>query len=192
VPDVLSVEVAEGIAVLSINRPGQRNAVNEAVAAGIAAAFDELDPRRDVSAFVLTGAGGTFSAGMDLKGFLAGENPQAGGRGFGGITARLAMEIALTGDHVPARRLHEAGLVNRLVPPGQALPEARALAARIARNAPLALAASKRVMMESADWPTEAMFTRQDEIARPVFLSADAMEGAAAFAEKRSPVWRGE
>jgi enoyl-CoA hydratase len=88
VPDVLSIEVAERIAVLSINRPGQRNAVNEAVASSVAAAFDELDPRRDVSAFVLTGAGGTFSAGMDLKGFLAGENPQAGGRGFAGITAR--------------------------------------------------------------------------------------------------------
>ncbi len=253
-PDALLAEVAEGIAVLSINRPGQRNAVNEAVARSVAAAFDELDPRPDVRAFVLTGAGGTFSAGMDLKGFLAGENPQAGGRGFGGITARppakpiiaavegyalaggfeialacdlivagddavfglpevtrgliagagglfrlpgrvpyhLAMEIALTGDHVPARRLHEAGLVNRLVPPGHAVPEARALAARIARNAPLAVAASKRIMVESADWPAQEMFTRQDEIARPVFLSEDAMEGAAAFAEKRSAVWRGE
>ncbi|HEY5984805.1 MAG TPA: crotonase/enoyl-CoA hydratase family protein [Streptosporangiaceae bacterium] len=253
-PDVLSIEVAEGIAVLSINRPGQRNAVNEAVARAIAAAFDELDPRRDVSAFVLTGDGGTFSAGMDLKGFLAGENPQAGGRGFAGITARppakpvvtavegyalaggfeialacdlivasedavfglpevtrgliagagglirlpdrvpyhLAMEIALTGDHVPARRLHAAGLINRLVPPGHALPEARALAARVARNAPLALVASKRVVVESPDWPAEEAFARQNEIAGPVFFSADAMEGAAAFAEKRSPVWRGE
>jgi enoyl-CoA hydratase/carnithine racemase len=254
VPDALSVEVADGLAVLCINRPGQRNAVNEAVASSIAAAFDELDPRQDVSAFVLTGAGGTFSAGMDLKGFLAGEKPQAGGRGFAGITARppvkpviaavegyalaggfeialacdlivaaddavfglpevtrgliagagglfrlpvrvpyhLAMEIALTGDHVPASRLHAAGLLNRLVPPGQALPEARALATRIARNAPLALAASKRIIVESAGWPAGEMFARQDEIARAVFFSADAMEGAAAFAEKRSPVWRGE
>jgi enoyl-CoA hydratase len=254
VPDVLSIEVAEGVAVLSINRPGQRNAVNEAVASSIAAAFDELDPRRDVSVFVLTGAGGTFSAGMDLKGFLAGENPQAGGRGFGGITERppakpiiaavegyalaggfeialacdlivaaddavfglpevtrgliagagglfrlpgrvpyhLAMEIALTGDHVPARRLHAAGLVNRLVPPGQALAEARDLAARVARNAPLSVAASKRVLAESADWPAKEAFARQNEIAGPVFLSADAIEGAAAFAEKRPPVWRGE
>jgi enoyl-CoA hydratase len=102
------------------------------------------------------------------------------------------MEIALTGDHIPARRLHAAGLVNVLAAPGRALPEARALATRIARNAPLALAASKRIMVESADWPEEEMFARQDEIARPVFFSADAMEGAAAFAEKRQPVWRGE
>src|SRR5207244_9968156 len=65
-----------------------RNAVNEAVARGIAAAIDEFDPRPDVGAMVLTGAGGTFSAGMDLKGFLAGENSAAGGRGFAGITAR--------------------------------------------------------------------------------------------------------
>ena len=68
--------------------PQARNAVNEAVASGIAAAIDVLDPRPDVAAMVLTGAGGTFCAGMDLKGFLAGENPTAGGRGFGGITHR--------------------------------------------------------------------------------------------------------
>ena len=84
--DAVSVEVDGGIAVITINRPQARNAVNEAVARGIAAAIDELDPRRDVVAMVLTGAGGTFSAGMDLKGFLAGENSMAGGRGFAGIT----------------------------------------------------------------------------------------------------------
>ncbi len=87
-PDAVTVEVDGGIAVITINRPQARNAVNEAVASGIAAAFDELDPRPDVAAMVLTGAGDTFCAGMDLKGFLAGENPTAGGRGFGGITAR--------------------------------------------------------------------------------------------------------
>jgi enoyl-CoA hydratase len=102
------------------------------------------------------------------------------------------MEIALTGDRFPAARLHAAGLVNRLVAPGLALAEARALAARIAQNAPLALAATKRIIMESADWPSTEAFARQGEIAGPVFLSADAMEGAVAFAEKRAPVWRGE
>jgi enoyl-CoA hydratase len=124
------------------------------------------------------------------RGLIAG----AGGlfRLPGRVPYHLAMEIALTGDHVPARRLHAAGLVNRLVPPGQALAEARALAARVARNAPLAVAASKRVLVESADWPAAEAFARQNEIAGSVFLSADAMEGAAAFAGKRSPVWRGE
>src|SRR6516165_2866106 len=78
--DAVSVEVDGGVAVITINRPEARNAVNEAVARGVAAAIDELDPRPDVAALVLTGAGGTFCAGMDLKGFLTGENPAAGGR----------------------------------------------------------------------------------------------------------------
>ena len=71
-PDAVMVEVDVGVAVITINRPQARNAVNEAVASGIAQAIDELDPRPDVAAMVLTGAGGTVCAGMDLKGFLAG------------------------------------------------------------------------------------------------------------------------
>ena len=74
--DAVSVEVADGIGVITINRPEARNAVNEAVARGIAAAIDELDDRREVTSLILTGAGGTFCAGMDLKGFLTGENPR--------------------------------------------------------------------------------------------------------------------
>jgi enoyl-CoA hydratase len=102
------------------------------------------------------------------------------------------MEIALTGGHVPAGRLHQAGLVNRLVPAGEALGAARDLAAQVAGNAPLAVAATKRIIVESADWPGEEAFARQDAISLPVLTSADAREGAAAFAEKRPPVWRGE
>ena len=85
--DVLT-EVADGIAVITINRPQARNAVNGAVARGIAGAIEEFDDRSDVRVLVLTGAGGTFSAGMDLKGFLAGDVPVAAGRGFGGIAER--------------------------------------------------------------------------------------------------------
>ena len=58
--DEVTVEVADGVAVITINRPQARNAVIEAVARGIAAAIDDLDPRPDIKAFVLTGAGGTF------------------------------------------------------------------------------------------------------------------------------------
>ena len=65
-------EVSDGVAVITINRPEARNAVNGAVAQGMAATLDELDARSDVRVLILTGAGGTFSAGMDLKGFLTG------------------------------------------------------------------------------------------------------------------------
>src|ERR1700752_2410568 len=88
VADAVSVEVADGIGIITINRPEARNAVNEAVARDIAAAIDDFDSRRDITSLILTGAGGTFSAGMDLKGFVPGENPAAGGRGFAGITQR--------------------------------------------------------------------------------------------------------
>jgi enoyl-CoA hydratase len=108
------------------------------------------------------------------------------------IPYHLAMEVALTGDRIPAPQLHRAGLINRLVPPGQALAVAIDLARRLSQNAPLALAATKRVIVESADWPEDEQFARQNEITGPVFGSADAVEGAAAFAEKRPPVWRGQ
>ena len=84
--DEVLVEVDDTVAVITINRPEVRNAVNGAVSGGIAAAIEDLDARKDVRVLILTGAGGTFSAGMDLKGFLTGDNPLAGGRGFGGMT----------------------------------------------------------------------------------------------------------
>jgi len=252
--DAIRTEVADGVGVITINRPEARNAVNGEVARGIAAAVEDFDSRAEVRVLVLTGAGGTFSAGMDLKGFLAGDAPMAAGRGFGGIVERppvkpviaavegyalaggfelvlacdlvvaseeakfglpevrrglvagaggllrlptripyyLAMEIALTGEHFSAARLAAAGLVNKLVPAGEALSAAKELAGRVALGAPLALAASKRVIVESADWAADEAFAKQTEIIGPIFGSKDAMEGAVAFAEKRSPVWRGE
>jgi enoyl-CoA hydratase len=254
VSEAVLTEADGPVAVVTINRPAARNAVNEAVASGMAATLDDLETQPDIQVIVLTGAGGTFCAGMDLKGFLTGENPLAGGRGFGGIVERppgkpviaavegyalaggfeialacdlivaseeatfglpevtrglvaaaggllrlprrvpyhLAMEIALTGERVAAARLHQAGLISQLVPAGQALDRARQLAARIAANAPLALEATKRIVVESADWPSAEAFARQNDIMAPVFSSADAVEGATAFAEKRAPVWRGK
>jgi enoyl-CoA hydratase len=252
--DAVLTEVEDGVAVITINRPEAKNAVNGAVAKGVADALDELDARKDVSVFVLTGAGGTFCAGMDLKGFLTGDSPIVEGRGFGGIAERppakpiiaavegyalaggfelalacdlivassaakfglpevkrglvagaggllrlplripyhAAMELALSGDHYPTSRLAELGLVNRVTEPGEALAVARELAAKIAENAPLALAATKRVIVESPDWRSEEQFARQGDIINPVFVSKDAMEGAASFAEKRRPEWSGE
>ncbi|WP_248962596.1 crotonase/enoyl-CoA hydratase family protein [Sphaerisporangium perillae] len=252
--DEVLVEVDGGIAVITINRPKARNAINGAVARGVVAALDELEERKDVSVYVLTGEGGNFSAGMDLKGFLTGDFPAVKGRGFGGITEappkkpiiaavegyalaggfelalscdiiiaseeakfglpepkrglvagaggvmrlprripyHIAMEIALTGDHYSASRLRELGLVNQVTPAGGALAAAKEFAVKIAANAPLSLLATKRILVESADWPLDQMFARQAEIMNPVFGSKDAMEGAAAFAEKRAPKWTGE
>ncbi|MFE3458683.1 crotonase/enoyl-CoA hydratase family protein [Nocardiopsis aegyptia] len=244
----------DGIAVITINRPKAKNAVNAAVAAQVAEALDDLDARKDLSVGIITGAGGTFCAGMDLKAFMKGEVPVVEGRGFGGFAERgprkpliaavegyalaggfeavlacdlvvaaedakfgipevkrglvagaggllrlqhriprnIAMEFALTGDFVGAPRLAELGLVNEVTASGSALEGARALAARITPNGPLALRVSKEIIAASDDWSTEEMWDRQNELAGPVFVSQDAMEGAAAFAEKRAPVWKGE
>ena len=251
-PAVLT-ERRERILIITINRPDQRNAINSAVAQGIAAALDELDADAGLSLSVLTGAGKGFCAGMDLKAFVAGDSPYVGDRGFAGITQRasakpliaavegfavagglevalscvlivaargarlgvpevkrslvaaggallrlpralprnVAMEMALTGDPITAERGHELGLVNRLSEPGGALDAALELADAIAVNGPLALAATKRVLVESVDWPDAEFFARQGEIVGPVMSSEDAREGSIAFAEKRAPVWRG-
>ena len=84
--DEVLVERAGAVQVITINRPQARNALNGAVAAGIRDAADELDADDDLRAGVLTGAGGTFSAGMDLKAFMRGESPTFAGRGLCGIT----------------------------------------------------------------------------------------------------------
>jgi enoyl-CoA hydratase len=246
-------ERRDRVLLITINRPDQRNAVNAAVARGIADALDELDGDAELTVGVLTGAGKGFCAGMDLKAFVAGERPHVEGRGFAGITQRaadkpliaavegfavagglevalacdlivaargarlgipevkrslvaaggallrlpralprpVAMELALTGDPIDAERAYQLGLVNRLTEPGEAVAGALELAEAIAVNGPLALAASKRIMVESVDWPDSEFFARQGEIAGPVMSSQDAREGATAFAEKRAPVWKG-
>jgi enoyl-CoA hydratase len=84
--DEVLVERRDAVQVIVINRPEARNALNGAVAAGIRDAVDELDRVHELRAGVLTGAGGTFSSGMDLKAFLAGESPSFPGRGLCGIT----------------------------------------------------------------------------------------------------------
>jgi enoyl-CoA hydratase len=107
------------------------------------------------------------------------------------LPRNLAMELALTGDPIEAERAHALGLVNRLTEPGGALDAALELAETIAANGPLALAATKRIMVESVDWPDSEFFKRQAPIYEPVFNSEDAREGATAFAERRPPEWKG-
>jgi enoyl-CoA hydratase len=107
------------------------------------------------------------------------------------IPYHLAMELVLTGRMWPATEAAEVHLVNRLAEPGSALDEALRLADEIAANAPLALAASKQVIVRSQDWQIDEMFDRQHEFVQPVRESADAKEGALAFVEKREPRWSG-
>lgn len=252
--DELRVERAEGILILTINRPASRNAMTRDVGLRIADALDELDQDTSLRAAVLTGAGGVFCAGMDLKRFSEGETTAVPGRGFGGLTERTpakpivaavegyalaggmelalacdlivagegavfglpevtrglvaragglirlarslstarAMELALTGDRLDAPTALSWGLVNRVVPDGTTLEAALTLVRRLADNAPLAVAASKRVVLEARDWMPDEAFARQAEITDPVFRSADASEGARAFVEKRQPRWSGE
>ncbi|MEA2302739.1 MAG: enoyl-CoA hydratase [Solirubrobacteraceae bacterium] len=241
------------VLLITLNRPEVRNAVNAAVAEGIAGALDELDADPELTVGILTGTGGFFCAGMDLGAFVKGESPWFGDRGFAGIAQRgarkpliaaiegfavaggfevalacdlivaaegaklgipeakrslvaaggallrlprrmpyhVVMELALTGDAMPAERFHAFGVVNRLAAPGSAVDVALELAAAIARNGPLALAASKAVIEQQFDWSSEEMWARQGELSGPVFASEDAKEGALAFKEKREPVWRG-
>jgi len=252
--DVVLVDVADGVMTITINRPEAKNAVNKAVAEGISAAIDELESNDALRVAIITGAGGTFCSGMDLKAFVTGELPVVEGRGFAGlveymvkkpviaavegyalaggfevaiscdlivvseeakfgipevkrglaaagggliklpkqIPARIAMELALTGDFVSAQRAYELGLVNQVVPAGTALEAARALAAKIAANGPLAVAASKLVVARAQDWDSEEMFAKQQKIVMPVLTSEDAIEGATAFAQKRAPNWKGK
>ncbi len=251
--EVLS-SAADGVLLITLNRPKARNAANKALAEGLVAAIDELEGDPALRVAILTGAGGTFCSGMDLKAFVGGETPLVPGRGFAGLTeytpakpligaiegyalagglelaiscdllvaaedamlgipevkrglaaaaggllklprqipSRVAMEMALTGEFISAPRAAELGLVNRVVPKGEALAAARELAAAIAANGPLAVAASKRVISTQADWRQDEMFARQQEIVGPVFTSEDAIEGATAFAEKRAPNWKGK
>jgi enoyl-CoA hydratase len=253
VADEVLVEYADRVAIVTINRPHARNAINRAVSVRMAEAFDELDRRDDLTVGIVTGADGTFSAGMDLKAFLAGENMIVEGKGFAGLTqapprkpliaavegwalaggcevalacdlivaaddakfgipevkrglvaaagglvrlprripAGIAMELALTGDPLPAADARRLGLVNALTSPGGALDGARGLAARIAANGPLAVTAAKQVIAQQHDWALADAWALQDSIVAPVFASEDAREGALAFAEKRGPVWAG-
>jgi enoyl-CoA hydratase len=252
-PAMVLHERRGGVLTLTINRPAQKNAVDHEVAVQLAAAVDLLDADPELSVGVLTGAGGVFSAGMDLKAFTRGELPVLPGRGFGGLTRaavrkpliaavegwalgggfemvlacdlivaaedarfglpettrglvaaegglvrlprrlpyHVAARVLLTGEPLTAAEAKQYGLVNELTPPGTALAVARELAERVARNAPLALAAVKEVLRETQGLKESDAFTRQDEITSGLATSEDAREGARAFAEKRAPVWHG-
>ena len=242
-----------GVLTIMLNRPHAKNAANKVLAEGVSAAIDQLESDPNLRVAVITGAGGTFCSGMDLKGFVRGETPYIEGRGFAGLTEyrtkkpiiaavegyalaggmemaiscdmivaaesakfgipevkrglaagagglyrlprqipeRVAMELALMGDFISAQRAYELGLINRVVESGGALAAAQEMAAKNAANGPMAVAASMMVVSQAQDWTLEEAAQKQGEYLSPVFSSADAIEGATAFAEKRAPEWKG-
>jgi len=253
VTDSVTVHQIEGVQVISINRPQVRNAINRAVSEAVAAAVDELDERTDLTLGIITGTGGNFCTGMDLKAFLAGELVALPGRGLAGFIQRpprkpmiaavegwavaggfeialacdlivaardarfglpevkrglvaaaggllrlprrippaIAKQLALTGEPLSAADASRLGLVNELTEPGQALDGALDLARRITPNGPLAVRTTKQILDQALDWTVAEGFSRQEPMVAQILASADAREGAAAFAEKRPPAWTG-
>ena len=237
------------VLLITLNRPDARNALNAAVADGLASAIEYLDNDDGLTVGVVTGAGKGFCSGMDLKAFAKEGPPKALPRllargaskpliaaieGFamagglelaltcdlmvaakgvklgipevgvglfaaGGGLLRLprrlpyavALEMALTADPITAEAAHAYGLVSRLAEPGQAVEVALELAERIARNAPLAVATSAKLVQMAQDCSEEEFWDRQKPLVPGVFQSEDAKEGPRAFAEKRAPVWSG-
>jgi enoyl-CoA hydratase/carnithine racemase len=107
------------------------------------------------------------------------------------VGPRIALEILLTGDPLSAGRAREVGLVNRVVPDADLHTEVQALAERIAANAPLSVRAAKKTAYLSARMGFTEAFEEAERIWEPVYTSADAQEGPAAFRDKRTPTWTG-
>ena len=252
---VINYETKGRIALITLNRPEARNAVNHEVAAGIEEAIDQFEEDNDLWTGILCGNGPVFSAGADLKAISAGELNLATKRGgFGGIVARertkpliaavdgpalaggtelalacdlivastvarfglpevkrsliasagglvrlprvlpknIAMQMALTGEPISAEQAHLFGMVNVLTKEGEALEKAILLAEQINKNAPLAVRATRRSLIESlvlSDY--DGMKFAIEETAA-LTSTEDYKEGPLAFIEKRDPIWKGK
>jgi enoyl-CoA hydratase len=256
------VERDSDVVVLTMDRPEARNALSPDMLVGLADGFDYVDQEPDVRVAILTGAGGHFSSGADLKAMSKpsesehvrsrmAEEPNlhwkallrdyrlskpllaavegyavAGGTEMlqgtdiriaadtatfgvweakralfplGGSAVRLprqipytrAMDILLSARPVSAHEALELGLISRVVPEGHALDTARAAAAQVAANGPLACQAILRAWRETEGLPDAEAMQIQDKIGWEVFASEDAQEGPRAFAEKRPPLYKG-
>jgi enoyl-CoA hydratase len=252
---MIDFDVRGRVALITINRPEARNAVNGAVASGLQEAVERLEASDELWAGVIAGSGPVFSAGADLKEIAAGRAATLATErgGFAGITRlerrkplvaavdgpalaggcefalacdlvvastassfgipevkraliagagglfrlpravplKVAMELALTGDPIDAGRAYEVGLVNRLCEPGTAVEHALLLAARICANAPLAVQASRDVVLRGTLAPDQQAWEITDAATVRVMTGEDFAEGPRAFIEKREPVWTG-
>ncbi len=252
---MVDYEVRGRVALLTINRPEARNAVNGAVASGMEEAIDKLEADDEVWVGIVTGTGPVFSAGADLKAVASGD---AGGLqtkrgGFAGIARRerskpmiaavngaalaggceivlacdlvvastearfgipevkrslvagagglfrlpralpknIAMELALTGDPIDVQRAYELGLVNRICEPDALIDTAIALADQITANAPLAVRASRDIVLRGMLADDDTAWRITNEAFAAVAQSEDFGEGPRAFIEKRAPQWKG-
>ena len=244
------------VALLTINRPEARNAVNGDVANGMEAAIDRLEDDDEVWVGIVTGSGPVFSAGADLKAIAAGKagELQTKRGGFAGIAQRertkpiiaavdgpalaggceivlscdlvvastaaafgipevkrsltaaaggmfrlpralgpnVAMEVALTGDPITARRAYDLGMVNELVEPGEAVKAALALAERIVANAPIAVRETRKVVRAALTADDDTLWSMTATAMGNVARTEDFGEGPRAFIEKRPPQWKGK
>ncbi|MEY4339627.1 MAG: hypothetical protein RLZ14_1477 [Actinomycetota bacterium] len=258
--DIVKYETRGRVAVITLNRPDARNAVNGEVAQGMEAAIDQMEADNDVWVGIITAntegqERPVFCAGADLKAINSGRaadlNTRRGGfagfvyrerkkpvivavdglataggceivlgadlvvastrssfglaevkrnliAGAGGlfrlpraIGQAAAMEAILTGEPIPAERAYHLGLVSRLAEPGAALEEALSLAAKICEAAPLAVWASRKVVLAAAYEDDETLKNLTNQEFAAVLASEDTKEGLTAFIEKRSPNWKG-
>jgi enoyl-CoA hydratase len=257
-PEFLQVETQDRIAIVTINRPEVRNALNSRVVQELTEAFRRLAGSADVGAIVLTGAGDkAFVAGADIRemvgktglemqafselgrrlgeamencpkpiiaainGFalgggceiamacdlrLASENAKIGQAeinigiipGFGGsqrlprlVGAGWAAQMVFTGDPVDAATAERIGLVNRVVPAGQLLEEAKALARKIVEKSPVAVALAKACLRAAQEMPLTQGLAYESAAFGVVGATQDKVEGMTAFLEKRKPAWKG-
>jgi enoyl-CoA hydratase len=185
-------EERDGILIITINRPDARNAVNGDVANGMAEALDRLDADDALRVGIVTGAGGYFSAGMDLKAFMQGQSPYAGDRGFAGITQRAArkpliaavegfalaggFEIALSCDLIVASREARFGIpeVKR------SLVAAAGALLRLPKRIPYHLAMELALTGE----PIDAERAQQIGIVNRLAEPGTALESAVEFAQQ--------
>ncbi|MEI6198950.1 MAG: crotonase/enoyl-CoA hydratase family protein [Actinomycetota bacterium] len=257
--NMVTYEVRGNVALITLNRPDARNAVNDELAADMEACIDRLEADDSAWVGVLTAntegqKSPVFCAGADLKALNAGGQSLGTKRGgFAGYVYRdrvkpiiaavdglataggceivlasdmviassrssfglaevkrnliagagglfrlpraigraVAMEVILTGEPLSVDRAYALGLVNQVVEPGQVIAAAMALAEKIVLSAPMAVAASRRVILASAYATDDELIEMTNKEFAPILRSEDTKEGLMAFIEKRAPQWKG-